>query len=380
MNENEVKMNENEVKMNENEVNECTFYEREQILTMESQLEKINLGNKLGNPEIGILMAVFSDNIDKISEEYKHLAELKNLGGGKIKKYGGAGDIDENELEKKMVYSENNIARYIVDIDNKIKEAQIYAKSSNNFFKVFDSPKIANNYSIKELQDVIDSIPRSVFAGLNPADTFCDNDTLNEYIKNKIKEAIEISLKYGLKIVYDISDFTICMLLLNPLFIVLGSLNMVRVGLTLSMGITIGIIEIITLPIRDKLGVKFYERMWITLDKFWDIHKPVCGGVSAVYKKIKEAYENSIEAYKKSIEDYKQRKLLVRSPIDEYGISKPDTEPLPYNVNVNTETKKPSIFKRMFGFGGKKTKKNKKIKRKTRKNKQNKRTKKTSKK
>lgn len=196
--------------------NECSTID---LLVYDTKITSIkNLGN-LGipglGPGLGDLAVKFFSNIEKINKNIENLKLLESQQEviDKLEKKikSGGGNTDKNtdqkietisdDLQLQKIEEQNKMGSEIVKIDKEINaQANNYdADQANNdhgnkkfgkdFFAVFDLPEIKEiSNSTKQL--TIDMLPHSVLVGLNPEDDFCVDETLNEYIKNKIKYII----------------------------------------------------------------------------------------------------------------------------------------------------------------------------------------------
>jgi hypothetical protein len=356
------------------------------------------LGNNIISPGFGELAVKFSDNINKINKNIKVLEILKSqenvidiiidnntLGGGQIKKYGG-GDGDNNieiisdTLQAQKIEIQNKIGRQIVDIDEKIKKARIEQAKTNNanmnntdgkklfgkdFFQVFDLPEV-NKFSYEEKVAAVNIIPESLLVGLNPDDNFCDDDSLNKYIKNKIDKIISV----GGVIAINVS-------VLPVIIVVLGYLATGQV-----LHATASIIGVILNSITLSFGmnIDYFEQLNGFID---NVDTSICNAVLFAESKINPLYPYSnIEHFREAHAPTTHKFKKIDPPSDntrEVNYGGPDTESQAgiksqAGIEPPADAKPPkrsSIFSRLFGSSSKggKTKKNKKIKRKTRKNK-----------
>jgi hypothetical protein len=364
------------------------------LLLDETQKRTITvLGNNIISPGFGELAVKFSDNIDKINKNIEGLKILKSqenvidiienktLGGGQIKKYGGDGEeIDNNieiisdTLQAQKIEIQNKIGRQIVDIDEKIKKARIEQAKTNNanmnntdgkklfgkdFFQVFDLPEV-NKFSYEEKVAAVNIIPESLLVGLNPDDNFCDDDSLNKYIKNKIDKIISV----GGVIAINVS-------VLPLIIVVLGYLATGQV-----LHATASIIGVILNSITLSFGmnIDYFEQLNGFID---NVDTSICNAVLFAESKINPLYPYSnIEHFREAHAPTTHKFKKIAPPSDnirEVNYGGPDTESQA-GIEPPADAKPPkrsSIFSRLFGSSSKggKTKKNKKIKRKTRKNK-----------
>lgn len=370
------------------------------LLDQTQKLTITVLGNNIISPGFGELAVKFFDDIDKINENIEVLKILESQEnvidiiiidenetlGGQIKKYGGGDGEDEDNnikiirdtLQAQKIDIQNKIGIQIVDIDEKIKKARIEQAKTNNanmnntdgtklfgkdFFQVFDSPEV-NKFSYKEKVAAVNIIPESLLAGLNPDDNFCDDDSLNKYIKNKIDKIISV----GGVIAINVS-------VLPLIIVVLGYL---ATGQVLHAAASIIGVILNSITLSFGMNIDYFEQLNGFID---NVDTSICNAVLFAESKINPLYPYSnIEQFREAHSPTTSKFKKIAPPRDNtrevnFG---PDTESQAGIELPPADAKPPkrsSIFSRLFESSssksskGGKTKKNKKIKRKTRKNK-----------